>query len=506
MGDSGDTGGSQTGTYASDQDGDYEYSYEEISDETGHRYNNGEESNPSFTWGYEAVTIQDEPQTIVDEGDNDGSTETTDGDGWYITISGGIALYPTLSVEGVGGSPPAAHSLLLSLEEQDSARIPGGPGGIDWSELPSLSIDYEPDTSGMKGDALPDAEAPQLHNVEGTGTYDGVSGGAPPAAALTLIALAAAGHDPADITIPTIGSKAASDGDGSSSSSSSTSSSTSSGGFGSDAVRVGGSGGASASGVMVSLGVVSVGTGADSSSASGAASIGGRTSTGAASTGGATSTSVSTSEAGVMKPDGEPVVRADGSNLNTYWEGAKGFVFAIPKTFMTGAMHDSVDGMQAGAFDSIVGKPLTAMTGGYIEFRSSMEPRFGNQEAFQNGRAVGTGAGFVVNMVLAVSGIRGVVTGIRAIQGAGGLSKGRAGVAGKRPDGQHGRRAGRHGRGRDRRNSGFAGSVGTGGGQPWLELEYDDGEQAGERRGCSKDIPHQRHGRKSPVCCRAGRV
>ena len=59
------------------------------------------------------------------------------GDGWYITISGGIALYPTLSVEGVGGSPPAAHSLLLSLEEQDSARIPGGPATSTGASCPA---------------------------------------------------------------------------------------------------------------------------------------------------------------------------------------------------------------------------------------------------------------------------------------------------------------------------------------------------------------------------------
>ena len=80
---------------------------------------------------------------------------------------------------------------------------------------------------------------------------------AAPSPTANLIALAAAGRDPADVTIPTIGSKAASGEDGGSSSSSSTSGSTSSGGFGSMPF-VAGTGGASPSGVMVSQGVVSL--------------------------------------------------------------------------------------------------------------------------------------------------------------------------------------------------------------------------------------------------------
>ena len=91
------------------------------------------------------------------------------------------------------------------------------------------------------------------------GRLDGVSRSAPPSPSNNLVALAAAGRDPADITIPTVGSK----GDAGSSSSSGTSGSTSGSGFGSDAVRTGGgSGGASPSGVMVSQGVVSLPSGA----------------------------------------------------------------------------------------------------------------------------------------------------------------------------------------------------------------------------------------------------
>jgi hypothetical protein len=217
----------------------------------------------------------------VDEGDNDGSTETIDGEGSSVNISGSFPVYPGLGVGGVGGSPSGAAGLLVALEELDSAEIPGSPSGIDWSELPSLSIDYQPDTSGMKGNGLPEAEVSQIHNVQGTGTDDGISRGAPPAAALTLIALATAGRDPADITIPTIGSKAASGGEGSSGSGSSSSSGgtgssgsgsgrsagtsrTRDGGSGSEDALVARAGEASPSGVMVSQGVVSLPGGSSS--------------------------------------------------------------------------------------------------------------------------------------------------------------------------------------------------------------------------------------------------
>jgi hypothetical protein len=129
--------------------------------------------------------------------------------------------------------------------------------------------------------------------VQGTGTDDGISRGAPPAAALTLIALATAGRDPADITIPTTGSKAASGGEGSSGSGSSSSSGgtgssgsgsgrssgtsrTRDGGSGSEDALVARAGGASPSGVMVSQGMVTVSASANgTASTSAAASAGG---------------------------------------------------------------------------------------------------------------------------------------------------------------------------------------------------------------------------------------
>ena len=62
---------------------------------------------------------------------------------------------------------------------------------------------------------------------------------------------------------------------------------------------------------------------------------------------------------------------------------------------------------------------MTSLTG--RNWMTDAGPLYGHEEAFQNGRAVGNVAGFAVDAVLTVSGISGVVTGVRAIQSAGGL-------------------------------------------------------------------------------------
>jgi hypothetical protein len=94
---------------------------------------------------------------------------------------------------------------------------------------------------------------------------------------------------------------------------------------------------------------------------------------------------------------------------------------AAAETAVSGEMADSVQGLGAGAYDNLVGTPMTSLTG--RNWMTEAKPLYGHEEAFQNGRVVGYIAGFAVNMVLTVSGISGVVTGIRAIQGAGGLIK-----------------------------------------------------------------------------------
>ncbi len=71
-----------------------------------------------------------------------------------------------LEVGPYSGSPGPASDLLAALEELRTADVPGGPDGIDWDGLATLPIDYEPDTSGMKGTGLPDVEVSQIYNVQ----------------------------------------------------------------------------------------------------------------------------------------------------------------------------------------------------------------------------------------------------------------------------------------------------------------------------------------------------
>ena len=92
------------------------------------------------------------------------------------------------------------------------------------------------------------------------------------------------------------------------------------------------------------------------------------------------------------------------------------------QTYQSGAMRDSLEGLGASAYDQVFGRPLTAMTGkNWMTDRGSV---YGNEEAFQTGRAVGDATGFVMNAMITASGVggavKGVVTGIRAVQAAGG--------------------------------------------------------------------------------------
>jgi hypothetical protein len=91
----------------------------------------------------------------------------------------------------------------------------------------------------------------------------------------------------------------------------------------------------------------------------------------------------------------------------------------ISQTFLSGEAADSIVGPSAGAFDYLIGTPMTSLTG--KNRITDAGPLYGNQEAFQNGRVVGNVAGFAVDVVLTLSGISGVISGVRAIQSAGGL-------------------------------------------------------------------------------------
>jgi hypothetical protein len=275
-----------------DEDGEFDDSATRIELANEDSNEAGSEADNPTDWTSEADFVQDFTLFVMD--DNDGITSSGSGNDGTETGSG-------VDVDDVGGPiltqspsgvPPGTSDLLETLDQRLTVTLPtmpfGGAGlAFDQAELPSLSLDFEPDTSEMKGDELPEVETSQFTNVQGTGTFDNVFRGAPPTATAMLIALAVAGRDPADITIPTNGSRAATNGSGSGggaegstgSGSSSGSSGLSSGesgsigpgsggssrtsrtdrsGSGSEDALVARSGGARPSGVMVSQGVVSL--------------------------------------------------------------------------------------------------------------------------------------------------------------------------------------------------------------------------------------------------------
>jgi len=88
---------------------------------------------------------------------------------------------------------------------------PVGPGTADSGFDPPGNLSnatVAPDTDSASANGLPSQEADKLTDfVQNTGTSDGVSRGAAPSPTATLVALAAAGRNPADITLPTQGSE-----------------------------------------------------------------------------------------------------------------------------------------------------------------------------------------------------------------------------------------------------------------------------------------------------------
>ena len=129
--------------------------------------------------------IQDEPEclTLV-YNSTSGFTETTSGE--------------TATTVGY----PVEYGLFSYFHEVpvDFIIEPYGVDGGDLGpaeEFPSFALVYHPDTNRMIGIAS-----------------DGVSRSGPPAPTATLIALAAAGRNPTDITIPTIGSEGSGDDEG----------------------------------------------------------------------------------------------------------------------------------------------------------------------------------------------------------------------------------------------------------------------------------------------------
>ena len=84
-----------------------------------------------------------------------------------------------------------------------------GPGYLPVGFDETNVFNFTLNTNAATANGLPTQEASSLSNMaQNQGAPDGVSRGAPPSPTATLTALAAAGRNPTDITIPTVGSEA----------------------------------------------------------------------------------------------------------------------------------------------------------------------------------------------------------------------------------------------------------------------------------------------------------
>ena len=212
-------------------------------------------------------------------------------------IAGDTTTAYLITLEYYSGDGNAKYEPPLSVDPYQGGEVVyDSPADNGFDPPGNLSnATAAPDTDSASADGLPTQEVNKLTNfVQNTGTSDGVSRGAAPSPTETLVALAAAGRNPTDITIPTQSSRAASNGSGGGEGSSgsgpssgsngpgrggtgsSRSSRTRGGEGGTDDALVARSGGAKPSGVMVSQGVVSV---AGAAGAGGAASPGNNGST-----------------------------------------------------------------------------------------------------------------------------------------------------------------------------------------------------------------------------------
>ena len=165
------------------------------------------------------------PLTIVDTGSNGGYGSTTTGDEPTTDYSGttgstldyaGYTLtpgeYEVMPGDAVNGDLLEQIESIDALSNVEGEEIDGETFdltryGADYF-FPELGVTYRPDTSGMTRTGLPAQIGSELGNIQGAGINDDVSRSAVPSPTATLIALAAAGRNPTDITLPTAGTEA----------------------------------------------------------------------------------------------------------------------------------------------------------------------------------------------------------------------------------------------------------------------------------------------------------
>jgi hypothetical protein len=233
-------GGTDTGS-----DGEGSYSYYNLSQFTeAEAYTGSDTSGPCcpsepVSWDFQTQVIQALPLDTVTTGEGNESEVTVTGDhpSTLVTLEGPAPIYPS----------GAACDSIVAIGDSADYYLPYQSTVVE-SHLSEIEILVYPDTDPMTADGLP---APELS--ETLAANDGVSRDAPPSPTATLIALAAAGRNPTDITLPTVGSDASDSGGGGSGGSGS-------GGGGMDVRRSNGTtaGAASGSGVLVAQGALSL--------------------------------------------------------------------------------------------------------------------------------------------------------------------------------------------------------------------------------------------------------
>jgi hypothetical protein len=146
------------------------------------------------SWSHEYEVIQSSPLVEI-------STGTSSG-GNHVTVSGDQPL--TVTTGYWNGFDVLSAYDSAPTEINEVAWMGPAAGWLDGVgyEIPKIGLEVEPDTDGL---------ALEYYYEDAVGN-DGVSRSAPPDPSETLIALAAAGRNPTDITIPTVGSEGAGSG------------------------------------------------------------------------------------------------------------------------------------------------------------------------------------------------------------------------------------------------------------------------------------------------------
>ena len=201
---------SDDGTHTQQENGDYDLSDMEITQDNQLNLETGSEAQLSgtgyATWGFLSTVSEGEPLTVVEIGSSgSGTSWTTTGE------------EPTTTSDSYGDELYPIYLQALSY----GPSVPGPTGGFPslLGDLQYLLSDFQngsaaatviaPNTAN--GPEPPGVELVGADSAEGISGIDGVSREAQPSPTTTLVALAAAGRNPADITLPTVGSESSGD-------------------------------------------------------------------------------------------------------------------------------------------------------------------------------------------------------------------------------------------------------------------------------------------------------